>query len=51
MKKQFTCYKCGKVNEYETNSANIPLIESVHDRPNIQIIRCSFCDAENRVSD
>jgi len=56
MKKQFTCYNCEKVNEYETNSANVPLIESLHDRPsrpnrpNIQIVQCSFCGAENRVS-
>ena len=50
MKMRFTCCKCAKENEFETDGAIMDLMEEVQVDPyDIYIVKCQSCGTENRV--
>jgi predicted nucleic-acid-binding Zn-ribbon protein len=51
MKKKFKCYRCGKVNEFETDKALVELREAAEVSPGrTYVVECKSCGAENRVT-
>ena len=50
MKKKYNCYKCGKENEFDTNSGIMELRENINKKnTDVYIVKCKFCKTENRI--